>query len=89
MSESIKVAVRVRPYIHAYEKVDGIKCIISMNKELQQTSIEHPETGKQVQYLSEFDIALLSFETGFNCPFNCSLIHGIRDEKDIYIRLQL
>lgn len=34
----------MRPYIHDYEKVDGITCIIKMDKELQKTMVLHPDT---------------------------------------------
>ena len=45
MQDQLRVAVRVRPFIHHYEK--GAKCIIKMVKRTEQTIITHPKSGKE------------------------------------------
>lgn len=60
MAESIKVAVRVRPYIHAYEKVAGIKCCVRMVKETQQTIVSNPSNEGQERAFT-FDYSYNSF----------------------------
>lgn len=59
MSESVRVAVRVRPFIHEYEKAKGIRNIIRMDRETQQTIIINPDTG--VEKIYTFDYSYNSF----------------------------
>jgi len=52
MAEALRVAVRVRPYIHDYEKVDGIRNIIRMDG--NQTIITNPETNTEKAFTFDF-----------------------------------
>ena len=46
-TDTVKVAVRVRPYIHAYEQKPGIECCVEMDRQAGTTTLIHPETGKK------------------------------------------
>ncbi|GBG27336.1 Kinesin-related protein 1 [Hondaea fermentalgiana] len=59
MAEAVRVAVRVRPFIHEYEKAKGVRNIIKMDKNTQQTIIVNPDTGAEKVYT--FDYSYNSF----------------------------
>ena len=52
MTDTVKVAVRMRPFVHKYE--EGARCIIKMDPETQQTIITHPETGRTKAFTYDY-----------------------------------
>ena len=52
MSDSIKVAVRVRPFA-SYEKEKGAKCVVAMYNG-NQTSVTDPSTGKEKSFTFDY-----------------------------------
>ncbi len=53
MADNVRVAVRVRPF-NAREVAAGSRNIITINKALQQTIIENPETGEKKDFTFDF-----------------------------------
>ena len=52
MTDTVKVAVRLRPFVHAYEK--GSRNIVKMDAATQQTVITHPETGRSKTFRYDY-----------------------------------
>ena len=52
MTDTVKVAVRMRPFVHTYE--EGARCIIKMDPATQQTIITHPETGRTKTFTYDY-----------------------------------